>query len=386
MKNSKTLHVRIYFVLFSNLFLILLQSAIIFFSYKRSLHFMTKKADIQLEQILNGQTEFSEEHYFVVTIDSEHNLKIIKRNNINEKELKKISLFLKQINFSKKKGFIDRYRFLIEKNNLSTKIAFIVKSGNLSMLKNNLHSQILFSIFGIGIIFFVLIFVSKIIVLPLKKSEKLQKEFITSASHALKTPLTIISTSADLLETESNELKGNEWLKIIKSQIKNLTKMTNNLVTISKMQENQNSIKIKFPLSDVYEETVETFMGIIKLNNQQLQKSINKNISYFGNEDEIRQLLSIILENACKYAGRNGEIKISLQKTRFSIEIIVENTSQFYDEIELNKLFHRFYRGKNTTQNGFGIGLSVAKTILENHSGKIKLYMNNDKFCIRIKL
>ena len=161
MKNSKTLHVRIYFVLFSNLFLILLQSAIIFFSYKRSLHFMTKKADIQLEQILNGQTEFSEEHYFVVTIDSEHNLKIIKRNNINEKELKKISLFLKQINFSKKKGFIDRYRFLIEKNNLSTKIAFIVKSGNLSMLKNNLHSQILFSIFGIGIIFFVLIFVSK---------------------------------------------------------------------------------------------------------------------------------------------------------------------------------------------------------------------------------
>lgn len=162
--------------------------------------------------------------------------------------------------------------------------------------------------------------------------------------------------------------------------------MTNNLVTISKMQENQNSIKIKFPLSDVCEETVETFMGIIKLNNQQLQKSINKNISYFGNEDEIRQLLSIILENACKYAGRNGEIKISLQKTRFSIEIIVENTSQFYDEIELNKLFHRFYRGKNTTQNGFGIGLSVAKTILENHSGKIKLYMNNDKFCIRIKL
>ena len=102
---------------------------------------MTKKADIQLEQILNGQTEFSEEHYFVVTIDSEHNLKIIKRNNINEKELKKISLFLKQINFSKKKGFIDRYRFLIEKNNLSTKIAFIVKSGNLSMLKNNLWSS-----------------------------------------------------------------------------------------------------------------------------------------------------------------------------------------------------------------------------------------------------
>ena len=106
MKNSKTLHVRIYFVLFSNLFLILLQSAIIFFSYKRSLHFMTKKADIQLEQILNGQTEilngqteFSEEHYFVVTIDSEHNLKIIKRNNINEKELKKISLFLKQMRY-----------------------------------------------------------------------------------------------------------------------------------------------------------------------------------------------------------------------------------------------------------------------------------------------
>lgn len=161
-------------------------------------------------------------------------------------------------------------------------------------------------------VFLLLVFFSGRIVKPVSESYEKQKRFITDAGHEIKTPLTIIDADAELVKLECGE---SEWLDDIKKQTKRLTALTNDLIYLARMEEGQkNAVRIEFPLSDVVDETAESFRARAINENKQLEINIQPGLAYIGDEKAVRQLVSILVDNAVKYADSEGKIKVRFNK------------------------------------------------------------------------
>lgn len=219
-----------------------------------------------------------------------------------------------------------------------------------------------------------LLILSKRIVRPVAESYEKQKQFITDAGHELKTPMTIISADADLAEMECGE---NQWISDIRRQAQRLTDLTNDLIYLSRMEEEQPKLqRIDFPLSDVTEEMAQSFQALAKSQEKEFTLHIQPMISFTGDEKAIRQLLSILLDNALKYSPAGGQLKLVLEKQGRSIVLLVSNTSaQPIEQDKLPHLFDRFYRtdqSRSSQTGGYGLGLSIARSIVLAHKGKIR--------------
>lgn len=386
---KKIIKTRIVFVLCAMFFMMLLQAFIILFSYQRSYYHMTENADALLTAMLDSKEPIEDgNRYLIVEIDENHTVSNVKFINTGKNVKEKISDYVKvAMKNQKDTGYVDSYRYMKRKNpvNRSVTIAYLLRSGNIAMLRSNMESIIVASLVSCFIICIVLILASRLIVRPIKEANDMQKEFISYASHALKTPITIIQSSADLLE---EELDNNEWVSIIKEQSKSMSDMTNSLVMISKM-ENQRVADntIEFPLSDVLREILKSFEPIAVKNNIVVTQNIENDVEYCGNENDIRQLITLLLDNAHKYAGKNGEISVELTRGKDGVHIKVINTSVSYSNDQLRKMFDRFYRGSEAKERGFGIGLYVASLIVKRHKGKINARMQDDKYiCFNVFL
>lgn len=220
------------------------------------------------------------------------------------------------------------------------------------------------------------------------ESYEKQRRFITDAGHELKTPLTIIGADLDLVEPE---LEGNEWLQDIRCQVRRLAGLTQDLIYLSRMEEETPPIQpIEFPLSDLTEEMAQSFQGLAKAQGKGLVLSIQPMLSYTGDENAIRQLLSILLDNALKYTPDDGEVEIALKKEGRMIRLSVSNTIDRPMEREmLDRLFDRFYRGdqsRSSQTGGYGLGLSIAKGIVLAHRGKIRAESSGASLSVIVSL
>ena len=225
-----------------------------------------------------------------------------------------------------------------------------------------------------------LILLSRRVIRPLVESDERQKRFVTDAGHELKTPLTIINAHAELLEMELGE---HEALNEIRNQSQRLAELTNELVSLARMEENTpHVLKIDFPFSDVVLDTVEKFRSVAATGGQTLSVDITPMLSLNGDSRAIERLISVLLENALKYTPRGGEIQVSLKKKRTSLILTVTNPSPHRPHTkELEHLFDRFYRpdtSRTSTTGGYGIGLSIAKAIVLAHGGKIHASLPDD--------
>lgn len=219
-----------------------------------------------------------------------------------------------------------------------------------------------------------LLLLSKRIVRPVAESYEKQKQFITDAGHELKTPLTIIGADADLAEMEWGE---NQWIQDIRRQTQRLTELTQDLIYLSRMEEEGLSLQsIDFPLSDVAEEMAHSFLPLAQNQGKRLEIAVQPMLSFRGDEKSIRQLCSILLDNALKYSPQEGELLFRLEKQGKNILLSVSNTtSQPIKKEELCHLFDRFYRtdpSRNSLIGGYGLGLSIARSIVTAHKGKIR--------------
>ena len=219
-----------------------------------------------------------------------------------------------------------------------------------------------------------LLLLSKRIVRPVAESYEKQKQFITDAGHELKTPLTIIGADADLAEMEWGE---NQWIQDIRRQTQRLTELTQDLIYLSRMEEEGLSLQsIDFPLSDVAEEMAHSFLPLAQNQGKRLEIAVQPMLSFRGDEKSIRQLCSILLDNALKYSPQEGELLFRLEKQGKNILLSVSNTtSQPIKKEELCHLFDRFYRtdpSRNSQTGGYGLGLSIARSIVTAHKGKIR--------------
>ena len=223
---------------------------------------------------------------------------------------------------------------------------------------------------------------------PIAESYKKQKRFITDASHELKTPLTVIGASCDVLEFDSGE---NEWTKTIKEQVKELTALTNKLVFLSKIDEEDKKLGFsEFSLSEICEEKLKGYFVVAKAENKELTTEIAPDLSLNGDMGMIKEMISLLMDNAIKYSDDNGKIHFSLKKAGKYKKITVENTTANLPEGNLDLLFERFYRpdaSRNSSAGGHGIGLSVVKAIAELHKGTVTATKKDDhtiSFCVTL--
>ena len=199
----------------------------------------------------------------------------------------------------------------------------------------------------------------------------------------------MIATSLKVLEMETGKQK---WIDKAMSQTERLKDLVSSLVTLSRMDEEESPLKFEvFPISDTISETAESFADFARSMGHELNISVTPDISYCGDEYAIRQLVSILLDNAVKYAADGASIDFSLEKAKKGVLIRTFNACEKMDPDDLDKLFDRFYRAdksRNTGTGGFGIGLSIARSIAEGHGGSIQARCPAEsriEFAVRLK-
>lgn len=283
------------------------------------------------------------------------------------------------------RGFYSNYRYLKSQTDDGFIVIFLDSTRNLTSVKNTLLTTIWVSAIGLGAVFILVLIFSRRIVRPVSESYDKQKEFITNASHEIKTPLSIISADAEVLEMDYGE---NEWVDDIKAQTKRLATLTNDLVFLAKMEETEKAnVTSEFSLSDLVDETVRPFASRAKTGKKTFAMDIEEDITFNGEGASIEKLVSILLDNAVKYTPDGGYIYTSLSRQKNKIVLAVSNTvKDDLDQGDLDHFFDRFYRSeksRNTKTGGYGIGLSVAKAVVERHRGKIRAFAKDkDLLCI----
>ena len=208
---------------------------------------------------------------------------------------------------------------------------------------------------------------------PVVRASEQQKQFITDAGHELKTPITVIATNLRVLEMEVGQQK---WIDKARAQTKKLRELVQSLITLCKYDEETSPQHPQtFAVSEAVTDTAESFADFAQSKGHAISLAVAPGLSYCGDEAAVRQLVSILLDNAVKYAAPETEIRISLEQIKRGVKLTVTNTCDQPPEGDLNRLFDRFYRpdaSRTAATGGFGIGLSIAKSIAEAHRGQIR--------------
>jgi two-component system histidine kinase len=277
----------------------------------------------------------------------------------------------------KTSGFIGSYRFLKVETNVGNLILFLNCQRELDSNASFVTNSILISIGVIISVFILLVLVSKRVIAPIQETYIKQKQFITGASHELKTPLAIISSNADVLEMENGDSK---WLQNIHNQVDRLTSLVNSLVIFSRMEEKDTVERTHFNLTEVLKSRIEDFDELANFQKKYIVTDIGHNLNYYGEKDSIIQLMDILLENAIKYAPEDSDIRVCFNKHRKYAILKVSNKADV-KKGDLSKVFNRFYRldeSRNSAIKGYGIGLSMAQLIAEKHKETIRAYAPED--------
>lgn len=322
-----------------------------------------------------------ESRYFSVVFDQKGTVISTDTGKIAGIDPKEAAEYGKQVMESgKERGFIGIYRYGLEDSKTQVRVIFLDCRRNLSTFHHFLLDIVAVTLVGLLAVFVLLFCFSARIVKPFSENYEKQKRFITDAGHELKTPLTIIDADAQVLEMDVGE---NEWLKDIQTQTGRLAELTNQLILLSRMEEEQaKTIWTDVLLSDVAEETVGTFRSLAMTQEKVLESQIEPLLSIKGDEKAIRRLLGILLDNAVKYTEKNGRIQVTLERQKKRIRLSVFNTTKEITRQQTEHLLERFYRtdtSRNSETGGYGLGLSIAAATVEAHKGKITVSTEDEK-------
>lgn len=330
-----------------------------------------------------------ESRYFSVLLDEKGSILSVDTGKIAAVDTDAASAFAMQVwEQGAASGFLNDYRYLRQSTGSRTRLIFLDCGRNLSTFRSFLIISILVSLLGLGSVLILVLIFSGIILKPVSESQEKQRRFITDAGHEIKTPLTIIDANAEILELEQGD---SEWLQSIRRQTLRLSSLTDELICLSRMEEPNHSFPAEdFSISELAEEMVQSFQPLAAAQGKSLTARISPQLSCRAHQASIRQLFSILLDNALKYSTQHGSVAVTLQKKGKNILLLVCNTAEYISEEDLSRLFERFYRtdpSRNSETGGHGIGLSIAKAIVEAHKGSISASAEEGhSLCIRVIL
>ena len=331
--------------------------------------------------------------YFVVREDVFGKLRTVDTSHISSVSTEEAMQYINQVSKNENgTGNLGRFKYMIMPTvgNLGKTYIFLDVTKQISNVW-----QVAFLSVGVGVLcwitmFLLTILLSKKAIKPIAANMERQKQFVTDAGHEIKTPLAIIMANTDAMELHYGE---NKYSKNIKNQVFRLKDLTQDLLALAKMEEDpEKKIIEKFCISVLVEDSISQFEQGMFVKGIKLQKSIQPEVSIVSDKEKVQRLVSILMDNATKYASEKGSIEIYLSIVNKQVQLVIANTAENLEKLEPQKMFDRFYRGddaRTQKSGGYGIGLSAAKAIVEALKGSISVQIKDMKkifFVIKLPL
>ena len=220
------------------------------------------------------------------------------------------------------------------------------------------------------IIFIITYLITKWITDPVNESFEKQKVFVADASHELKTPLSVMIASAYAYFND----KDDKWVYNMKNESERMIKLVTELLDLAKTEREQDLVMSENNLSDIIESSILTFESLFYDKNIKLKYNIEPDIKLLCNQDSITELMSILIDNSIKHCSEKGKVIVNLNKKNKQIILEVKNTGLPIKKEDEEKIFERFYKvdsSRNRNTNNYGLGLAIAKNIVNKHNGVI---------------
>lgn len=330
------------------------------------------------------QTQYAG-HFYHIVVDADGKASLISPVSLTE-ELEQLAASI--IETGKSSGTLNDYRYLVQKNGQVTDV-FVLDC--LTEHQQEERLLLISAVVGAGgiLVFFVFVFLmSGRIIIPLKENMEKQKRFITDAGHELKTPLSVIGTNMDIL---SMDLGENEWVEGTIYQVKKLRKLVGNLISLARMDEDSTVIVLSpFDVSSAAMESAEPFCALASQAGGQLIPDIQEGLTARGDEASVRQLFTILCDNAIKYS--TGETPILVRLFQDGKRICFETENSWKRDImpeKLDSVFDRFYRGdasrdRRSGKTGYGLGLSIAQGIASKNQLQLQVMEKDQRLVFRV--
>ncbi len=277
----------------------------------------------------------------------------------------------------------DEQSFTYLKVPLANGTGYIVVFANVERERDVL-GFLLLALLVVGVVslllaFYASLFLADRALVPIKKSWQRQQDFVADASHELRTPLAVIQTTLELVMGNQEESVASQrnWLDNMQSETKRMSRLVDNLLFLARSDSAQQVLEVQtFSLTTAFSEAVKPFMALAEAKGVSLQSTADSGVSFAGDENRIKQSIVILLDNALKHTPAGGQICVNLKNSLNEITISVLDTGEGIEQQHLDKIFERFYRvdkARSKNEGGSGLGLSIAKRIVESYRGDIKV-------------
>lgn len=331
----------------------------------------------------SNEESFYRMRYFFVrfTDDAEGVADVSHIASVDAREALEIALSVR--GSGRSTGYRNDYRFRVTED----MVILLDCSDELDDLRNLALISSLIAVMFVSLITIVFYFVSGRVLRPFEENARMQKRFITDASHELKTPLAIISANAEVLEYKEG---SSEWLDNITAQVERMSGLINEMLSLSRLEEIETNTELEpVDMSALTREAASEFDEVFARKNVKLAYDAAPGIIINGDEAQLKRLVSVLVDNAAKYVPENGAVGIRLKKDARRAYLSVFNTCSLDEKADLDHLFERFYRpdaSRASSTGGHGIGLSIAKRIVDLHNGSIEAKPEGDGICFTAAL
>ena len=332
--------------------------------------------------------------YFTVQVGADNQLTL--QNNAAKNRINQNLVFDKSeqiLNKNRKKGRVEIdnniYAYQQSKTKDGQKIIIFL---NETLIFNRywtlLRISLYLGFFALIVFTIILILLSGRAIKPIVETYNKQKEFITNASHELKTPLSIISAN-----TEMEEMLGDdsEWNQSTKEQVVRLQNLINRLIAIARTREKQDLTLSKINFSEVVKKTAQSFNSVMEKNHLNYEVNVTPDLFVNAELHSLTEIVNILIDNAAKYCDSNGQVSVSLNKSRLGKTAVlkVANTFSKGKQVDYHRFFDRFYRGDkshNSQKKGYGIGLAMTSDMVRLFGGKISVHWKDGMIYFNVNL
>jgi len=332
----------------------------------------------------NGEMQRDQQRAFIISVDSQKNYTFLQGQEVYSSFVSNnIDTLLSNVS-----GNIDNVFYKSKSTNTDvTIVAGTDQTIEINSIKQTIAFSSLAFLAGDLIVFFLSFLLSKMILKPIQKSQQTQKEFISNASHELKTPLTIIDANASILKN-SNE--DNKWVNNILNETKNMNSLIIDMISLASVEEQESPIE-ELDLSSTINNIALAFDAVCFENGIEYITNIQEKLIVKGNKKDFEKLTKILIDNAIKYVDSKGLIQVSLVKEKQIIYFSVYNSGCSLKDSEKDKIFNRFYRDEvsrdGESKQGSGLGLAILKEICDKYHYRVLLdFKENTYYKITIQI
>jgi len=341
-------------------------------------HFVIGKPTLQKDE----DRQFSVLPSFSVTLDENGEVVSLSGNNVTVSDEVLHEAVEAVLALGTDEGILSSLdlRYLKQSRPDGIRIAFVHTGWERDSLLSLVLTSLLVGAGGLGCFFIISLFLSSLALRPVKKAWEQQRQFVADASHELKTPLTVILTNSGILLSHREDTVGSQskWVEYIQAEAQRMKGLVEDLLFLAK---NDDARAVKptcqtIPFSELVLGCLLPFESVAFEANVTLNSDIAPGLALVGNGEQLRRLVVILLDNACKYAGSDGSVELRLTRCQDEAVLTVHNTGEPIPAEHLPHLFERFYRtdsGRARTLGGFGLGLAIAQSITDAHHGTISV-------------